>query len=91
MAGEKSISQQEFEVCFEGPAVLSNRFLTSVIGNDVRITFCEQGARHTHFRAAVVIQKDGAVALANLLLRLAGQTQQPSEPGPEQPASATQH
>jgi hypothetical protein len=64
-------TEKEAEISLEGPAPFANRFYIS-IGAVARIAFAEQGGygKEPHFRSAVSLSIQDAIALAELLKTL---------------------
>jgi hypothetical protein len=69
----KTASEKEAEISLEGPAPFANRFYIS-IGVVARFAFAEQSGpeKDPHFRNAVSLSIQDAIAFANLLKALLG-------------------
>jgi hypothetical protein len=64
----QTATEKETEISLEGPAPFANRFYVSV-GAVARIAFAEQSGpgKQAHFRSAVSLSIQDAIALANVL------------------------
>jgi hypothetical protein len=67
----ETLTEKDAEISLEGPAPFANRFYIS-IGAFARIAFAEQSGpgKEPHFRSAVSLSIQDAVALAELLKAL---------------------
>jgi hypothetical protein len=62
------VAQGESLVAFSGPAPIANRIIISPYPTGLRIAFLEQqNTGEAHFRSAVFLSTDSAVALRRLL------------------------
>lgn len=66
---ENNVNLDDIFEIFKGPAVHSNKIYLGVVGNNVRLTFCEEipETKIVIFRTAVMMNIDGLTNLSNLI------------------------
>ena len=69
MAEIKTVSEQELEIAFLGPAMAANQFYVTVSASAVRIAFAEQSGpdKAPHFRTAAILSIRDGIGLRDLL------------------------
>lgn len=76
-----SVSPEELDIAFSGPAPAANRFFINVNSSGVRIAFTEQvpNSGKNYFRCAAVLSVGDAIQLHNVLRKLLAPFEQAME------------
>lgn len=64
---KEDVSAEEMALSYSGPAIVSNKFYIAVGPTGVRVTFAEGQNGAFHFRSAIMLSFQDAIALKDIL------------------------